>query len=84
MPPPSMMGLFGAISGLAQQERPMDKIRKAISVLEEAREEDPKQADIISMAIHVLRNGPRGLEAFHPNSMGSTGGSYPTRSRGQP
>ena len=65
MPPPSMMGLFGLISGLAKQERmtPMDKMAKVVSLLEEIRELDPEKTGInVSIALSVLKNGPDGLQ----------------------
>lgn len=62
--------LGGNIAALAMQKRetPDDKIRQAISLMEEARDEDPKLARVLSMAIHVLRNGGEGLEMFDTES----------------
>ncbi len=68
-PPP---GLFGLISQLAAKERPnaLDKIRQAVDLLEESRDLDPKSANAISMALHVLRNGRSGLSDFESGSPG--------------
>ena len=70
-PPP---GLFGIISQLAARERPnaLDKIREVVDLLEEARELDPKIANVASMAIHILRNGQKGLSDFQDDSPGKT------------
>lgn len=53
---------------MQKRETPDDKIRQAISLMEEARDEDPKLARVLSMAIHVLRNGGEGLEMFDTES----------------
>ena len=68
-PPP---GLFGIISRLAAKERPnaLDKIRQAVDLLEESRDLDPKSANAISMALHVLRNGQKGLSDFQDDFPG--------------
>ncbi len=68
-PPP---GLFGIISQLAARERPnaLDKVRQVVDLLEEARELDPKIAGVASMAIHILRNGQKGLSDFESDSPG--------------
>ena len=70
-PPP---GLFGIISQLAARERPnaLSKIRQAVDLLEESRELDPKSANAISMALHILRNGQKGLSDFQDDSPGKT------------
>ena len=72
-PPP---GLFGIISQLAARERPnaLDKMREVVDLLEEARELDPKIANVASMAIHILRNGQKGLSDFQDDSPGKTPG----------
>jgi len=69
-PPPGF--LFNAISQLAARERPnaLDKIRQVVDLLEEVRELDPKVASVASMAIHILRNGQRGLSDFQEDSPG--------------
>ena len=70
---PSMMGggmpdgMGGILASLASSVRPQsagDKVKRALEMLQDARDEDPKQGKILSMAIHVLRNGPDGLENF--------------------
>lgn len=59
-----MGDMFAMISELARSAKPetsVEKIRRAIRILEEARSEDRRVAPIISMAIDFLRNGPEGL-----------------------
>lgn len=56
--------MFAMIAELARGAKPetsMEKVRRAIKVLEEARSEDRKAAPVISMAIDMLRHGPAGL-----------------------
>ncbi len=69
-PPPAF--LFNAISQLAARERPnvLDKVRQVVDLLEEIRERDPKIAGVASMAIHILRNGQKGLSDFQEDSPG--------------
>jgi len=69
-PPPGLPSSI--IAQLAARERPnaLDKIRRAVVLLEESRELDPKSASAISMALHILRNGQRGLSDFQEDSPG--------------
>ena len=65
-----LSGLFGMMADLAKkpQETPTDKVRRAISLLDEVRSDDPKQGSIASAAIHILRNGNEGVGDFFSNS----------------
>ncbi len=69
-------GPSGPISALAAREAPnaLDKIRRAVDLLEEAREMDPKVGNVVSMAMHVLRNGQKGIEDFKQDSEGGLRG----------
>lgn len=67
MPPPGMMDgdTSGKLAMLARgsgRRVSTDLVRQAISLLEQAREMDDKQAPNITAAIHVLRNGTERLE----------------------
>lgn len=70
MPPMGIgmpMGMGGILAGLASATRPQsagDRVRRAVDLLRQARDEDPKQGKILSMALHILRNGEEGLENF--------------------
>lgn len=69
-PAADMSGLFEMMSNLAKrpQETPTDKVKRAISILDEVRDMDPKIGGNASMAIHILKNGPDGLEKFTSGS----------------
>lgn len=74
-PPAQLSGLFSMMADLSSKPKdmPADKIKRAISILDEVRDEDEKTGEIASMAIHVLRNGPSGLEKFGvPSSPNNT------------
>ena len=68
-PPPSaadlstLVGMMGMLSK-EKKESPTDKVKRAIDILDEVREMDPKQGSIASAAIHMLRNGKDGVEMF--------------------
>lgn len=68
MPPPGMMGedTSGKLLALSRGGRRVsgDLVRRIIDDLETLREIDPKLAANASMAIHVLKSGPDGLENF--------------------
>ncbi|HLE18480.1 MAG TPA: hypothetical protein VI728_09380 [Syntrophales bacterium] len=65
-PSSDLSPLFAMMSSLAQKPRetPKDKVKRAIDILDEVRDMDPKISANASMAIHLLRNGPDGLEKF--------------------
>lgn len=65
-PPVDMSGLFGMMAQLSEKkkESPTDKVKRAIDILDEVRDMDPKQSSIASAAIHMLRNGHDGVEMF--------------------
>ena len=73
-PAADMSGLFKAMLGLAErpQETPADKVKRAIDILDEVRDMDPKIGANVSMAMHILKNGPDGLEKFTSGSSQSS------------
>lgn len=73
-PAADMSGLFQAMLGLSKrpQETPTDKVKRAISILDEVRDMDPKIGANVSMAMHILKNGPDGLEKFTSGSSQSS------------
>lgn len=83
-PPPGMPDLGGLVSAMSlltqERESGVDMVRRAIGILEDARENDPKAGKVISAAIHILRNGPEGLDAFQAfqtnPKKGSTGTEF--------
>lgn len=66
--PAPMMGVMDMIAQLAtsrpQHQTAGAKVKKAVDFLRDAREQDPKQARLLSMAIHVLEKGPDSLDDF--------------------
>lgn len=56
-PPPDIISMIGAMARMPR-ENSQDKIKRAMKILGQVREEDEKVAPIISMAMDVLRNGP--------------------------
>jgi len=65
-PAAGLSGLFSMMSELAQKpkELPADKVKRAMALLDEARNEDEKLGENVSMAMHVIKNGNSGLEKF--------------------
>jgi hypothetical protein len=63
MPPPQ---LFAQIASLAQSmpRTAMDKVREAMRLLDEAREEDDKISPNVSMAMSIIRHGPKSLDKY--------------------
>ena len=63
---PAMGALFNSIAGLAQNmpRTSMEKVREAMKLLGEARDEDGKVAGNLSMAMAIIQNGPEALEKF--------------------
>lgn len=62
---PAMGALFSSMANLAQNmpRTSMDKVREAVKLLEDARDEDPK-LDHLSMALGLIINGPDSLEKY--------------------
>ena len=62
---PAMGALFNSIAGLAQNmpRTSMEKVREAMKLLGEARDEDPKLGHL-SMAMGIITNGPSAMEKF--------------------
>lgn len=77
--PPAMMGsLFSSMANLAQSmpKTAMDKVRQAVSFLEQARDEDPK-LEHLSMALGVIKNGPEGIDKYVSGSDSQPGRPQP-------
>ena len=64
-PPPFMGGsmpdMIGMMAMKAAMEPSTDKVRRALSILDDARKTDERVAPNISMAMDILRNGPEAI-----------------------
>jgi len=67
MPAPMPMdGLMSSIAGLMQSmpKTSMEKVRDAVKLLKEARDDDPKIGENLSIALGVIKHGPDVLEKY--------------------
>ncbi len=63
---PAMSAIFSSMQNLAKNmpQTSMDKVREAMRLLNEARDEDDKIAENVSMGMAVIRDGPKAMEKF--------------------
>jgi hypothetical protein len=78
-PAAQLSDLFSMMSELSTRpkELPADKVKRALSLLDEARSEDEKLAPNLSMGIHVIKNGSDGIEKFTDESSKFKRGRHP-------
>jgi len=62
---PAVSALFAGMTKLANMPKTsMDKVREAMRLLDEARGEDDKIAQNVSMGMAIIRDGPKAMEKF--------------------
>jgi hypothetical protein len=58
MPGQDMFAMMSAMAKMAPRETSVEKVRRALKILDEVREEDKKLTGNVSVAMDILTNGP--------------------------